>query len=48
MRLALIIAAIATIYLGVIPGRTVDYATLGAADLHPKVQAKGALHIESK
>src|SRR5215472_12750793 len=33
MRLALVIAAIATIYLGVIPGRVWDYATRGAGDL---------------
>jgi NADH-quinone oxidoreductase subunit N len=31
MRLALAIAAIATIYLGVVPGRTLDYAREGAA-----------------
>jgi NADH-quinone oxidoreductase subunit N len=33
MRLALVIAAIATIYLGVIPGRVFDYASRGAANL---------------
>ena len=33
MRLALVFAAVATIYLGVIPGRVWDYATRGARDL---------------
>jgi NADH-quinone oxidoreductase subunit N len=33
MRVALVIAAIATIYLGVIPGRVFDYASRGAANL---------------
>ena len=39
MKLALLLTAIATIYLGVIPGKVIDYATLGALDLKPKVQA---------
>jgi NADH-quinone oxidoreductase subunit N len=39
MKLALLATAIATIYLGVIPGKVIDYATLGALDLKPKVQA---------
>ncbi|HEX2327135.1 MAG TPA: NADH-quinone oxidoreductase subunit N [Candidatus Angelobacter sp.] len=42
MRLALVIAAIATIWLGVIPGRTLDRATQGAADLRPKTTAPSA------
>src|SRR5215468_10365533 len=33
MRLALVIAAIATIYMGVIPGRVLDYADRGAKNL---------------
>ncbi len=41
MKLALLLTAIATIYLGVIPGKVIDYATLGALDLKPKVQAAG-------
>ena len=39
MKLALLLTAVATIYLGVIPGKVIDYATLGALDLKPKVQA---------
>src|SRR5215471_16085078 len=35
MRLALVIAAIATIYLGVIPGRVVNSAIMGAASIAP-------------
>ena len=35
MRLALLAAAIATIYLGVVPGRVVDYADKGAQNLVP-------------
>src|SRR5258708_6763050 len=35
MRLALVIAAVATIYLGVMPGRVLDYANKGAASLGP-------------
>src|SRR5262249_58190075 len=33
MRLALVIAAIATIYMGVVPGRVLDYADRGAKNL---------------
>jgi NADH-quinone oxidoreductase subunit N len=33
MRLALVIAAIATIFLGVVPGRVANYAERGAQDL---------------
>jgi NADH-quinone oxidoreductase subunit N len=36
MRLALVIATIATIYLGVMPGRVLDYATVGANTLLQK------------
>jgi NADH-quinone oxidoreductase subunit N len=36
MKLALVLAAIATIYLGVIPGRAVNSSQLGARDLGPK------------
>jgi NADH-quinone oxidoreductase subunit N len=36
MRAALVLAAIATIYLGVVPGRVVDYANRGAAALSEK------------
>jgi len=39
MKLALLLTAIATIYLGVIPGKVIDYATLGALNLKPRVQA---------
>lgn len=39
MKLALLLTAIATIYLGVIPGRVIDYATLGALNLKPKTQS---------
>jgi NADH-quinone oxidoreductase subunit N len=35
MSAALVIAAIATIYLGVVPGKVVDSATLGAKALSP-------------
>jgi len=45
MKLALLLTAIATIYLGVIPGKVIDYATLGALDLKPKVQAAGKFAI---
>jgi NADH-quinone oxidoreductase subunit N len=50
MKLALLATAIATIYLGVIPGKVIDYATLGALDLKPKVQAaaRQAINIEVK
>ena len=36
MRLALVLAAIATIYLGVIPGRVLNYAAQGAENLAPE------------
>jgi NADH-quinone oxidoreductase subunit N len=38
MRLALVIAAIATIYLGVIPGRAVDLANMGAMNIAPEAK----------
>ncbi|HLW52668.1 MAG TPA: NADH-quinone oxidoreductase subunit N [Candidatus Angelobacter sp.] len=48
MRLGLVIAAVATIYLGVIPGRVQDYATAGALNLRPKVpgSAGSVLRLE--
>ena len=39
MRLALLTAAIATIWLGVVPGRVLDHASLAALDLQPKTRA---------
>jgi NADH-quinone oxidoreductase subunit N len=39
MRLALVIAAIATIWLGVVPGRVLGHASLAALDLQPKTRA---------
>lgn len=44
MRLSLLLAAIATVYLGVIPGRVQEYATAGAVNLRPKVQS-GSLGV---
>jgi NADH-quinone oxidoreductase subunit N len=38
MRLALVITAIATIYLGVIPGRAVDLANMGAMNIAPEAR----------
>jgi NADH-quinone oxidoreductase subunit N len=38
-RLALVLAAIATIYLGVVPGRVLDYATVAAVTLQPNAKA---------
>jgi NADH-quinone oxidoreductase subunit N len=38
-RLALAIAAIATVYLGVVPGRVLDYATVAAVTLQPSAKA---------
>jgi NADH-quinone oxidoreductase subunit N len=38
MRLALVIAAIATIYLGVIPGRVVNLANMGAMKIAPEAK----------
>jgi NADH-quinone oxidoreductase subunit N len=39
MRLALVIAATATIWLGVVPGRVLGHASLAALDLQPKTRA---------
>jgi hypothetical protein len=44
MRLALVVAAVATIYLGVIPGRVWDFATRGAGDLTVKSVAAAETH----
>jgi NADH-quinone oxidoreductase subunit N len=41
MRLALVLAAIATIYLGVMPGRVLDLSVAGARDLTPPTAAAG-------
>jgi NADH-quinone oxidoreductase subunit N len=41
MRLALVLAAIATIYLGVMPGRVLNYSDAGARDLLPAATATG-------
>lgn len=38
-RLALVIAAIATIYLGVVPGRVLDYANVAAINIQGRAQA---------
>ncbi|HEY2499022.1 MAG TPA: NADH-quinone oxidoreductase subunit N [Candidatus Angelobacter sp.] len=43
MRLALVLAAIATIYLGVIPGKVQDLSMAGARDLSPTGTAVSAL-----
>jgi NADH-quinone oxidoreductase subunit N len=46
MRLALLLAAIATIYLGVLPGRVQDSSIAGAHDLGPiAAQGKGRIAI---
>ena len=42
MRLALVLAAIATIYLGVMPGRVLTYSEAGARDLVPTATAAGS------
>ena len=42
MRLALVLAAIATIYLGVMPGRVLKYSEAGARDLFPAAAATGS------
>jgi NADH-quinone oxidoreductase subunit N len=42
MRLALVLAAIATIYLGVMPGRVLKYSEAGARDLFPTAAAAGS------
>lgn len=49
MRFALIITAIATIYLGVVPGRVLDYAQRGALDLSPNLRPRAAvlLHLQA-
>ena len=41
MKLALVLAAIATIYLGVLPGRVLTYSEAGARDLFPVASATG-------
>ena len=43
MRLALVIAAVATIWLGVMPGRVLDHAGRAALDLQPKNRAARVL-----
>ena len=52
MRLALLVAAIATIYLGVVPGRVVNYAGQGAVNLGLQNagahKAAGAIRLEIK
>lgn len=45
MGLALVLAAIATIYLGVAPGHVLDYATQGAQNLAPGPSGKIVLQI---
>jgi NADH-quinone oxidoreductase subunit N len=42
MRLALVLAAIATIYLGVMPGRVLNYSEAGARDLSPAAAGAGS------
>jgi NADH-quinone oxidoreductase subunit N len=42
MKLALVLAAIATIYLGVMPGRVLTYSDAGARDLLPAATATGS------
>jgi hypothetical protein len=42
MRLALVLAAVATIYLGVMPGRVTDLSTAGARDLALPATAVGS------
>ena len=42
MKLALVLAAIATIYLGVMPGRVLTYSDAGARDLLPTAAAAGS------
>jgi NADH-quinone oxidoreductase subunit N len=48
MRLALVIAAIATIWLGVVPGRILDRATQGAADLSSKANAARSADLKGQ
>lgn len=45
MRLALVIAAIATVFLGVVPGRVSDYAKMAALNLQPTSTARGVLRL---
>jgi NADH-quinone oxidoreductase subunit N len=45
MRLALVLAAIATIYLGVIPGRVRDSSIAGASDISPTATGKVAQQV---
>ncbi len=47
MRLALVLAAIATIYLGVMPGRVLNYSEAGARDLLPRAAAGIATSFSS-
>jgi hypothetical protein len=42
MRLALVLAAIATIYLGVMPGKVLDLSLAGARELIPPTAAVSA------
>jgi NADH-quinone oxidoreductase subunit N len=46
MRAALVIAAIATIYLGIMPGRVLTYADWGAATLNRKSDKAGVITIQ--
>jgi NADH-quinone oxidoreductase subunit N len=46
MRLALVIAAIATIYLGVMPGQVLNFTESAALKLRPESQSGGMLRIE--
>jgi hypothetical protein len=48
MRAALVLAAVATIYLGVVPGRVLDYADWGADALRKKTDKPGFISIEVK
>jgi NADH-quinone oxidoreductase subunit N len=52
MRAALVLAAIATVYLGIVPGRVLDYANRGAAALSesekPASAQRGTITIEFK
>lgn len=47
MGLALVLAAIATIYLGVVPGRVLDYANQGAQNLGPRLATVPTAHAAS-
>ncbi len=48
MRLALILAAVATIWLGVIPGRVSDYADRGAGNIAQAVHESGTRQAANK